>query len=149
MHPQPPRLGCIQLAIFRIGEGQGPSCRAKDTGFGIIGGPVIAPTIGAICARLISQRGTRFAPDTRLAGPNGKVAAIQRQIAHLLSAAPEHIIYADLEIQRHAILRSQGLKAKPPAIRRDVQKHPRCAVGAGKLNLLVIKQFVLAEQGRA
>ena len=49
--------------------------------------PIIAAS-HALRIHIASELGRLIAADTRLAGPHGKAAAIQREIAHLLPATP-------------------------------------------------------------
>jgi len=132
MHPQPPRMSRVQLAIFGIGERQRPACRTQHRWFRVIGGPVIPARKRAILAGLIGQHRARFAPDPRLAGPDREFAAIERKETHLLPAAPQHIIRANGEIDGDAIMRGQRLDREPPVIGRKPHRHLGGFIHAGK-----------------
>jgi len=104
VHTQPPWLSRIEFDIFRIGEADRPSGRTQHGGLGIVGGPVIPAREAPVGARQIGERRAGFAPHPGLAGPDRKVSPVQNEIAHLLTPAPQHIIWAENEVERDAIL---------------------------------------------
>ena len=85
-------MGCgiakIEHAVAGGVQVNGQPARGEEGGLRVIGVPVIAAG-HAFGIHLAGERGGLVASHPRLARPHRKASAIERQIAHLLAAAPD------------------------------------------------------------